>query len=664
MCFSHHLSRVLAVILTLSIGFQCLYAQELPYVVVTVDGQSFYKYKVQPGEGLYAVSRTFSVSVADLLRHNPSANNGLKSGQELLIPAPSEGSNLPKPNPPLPSHSYPRDQNVTFKHTVVSGETVYSLSKMYNTSVEEVYRLNPSSRKGISEGQVLTIPQRRVISEQKEENYRYHTILPQETLYSVSKTYSLKPEDVILANPGLSVETFQIGKTIRIPFFESYETIVPYEEQTLIHSHKVGRGETLYSLAREYNTDVAEIERLNPQLSEGLKTNMELRIPVKRSRVEGVSNRLENQVNSLLRQGGSSERVDVINVGLLLPFLDETGRGHLRLQEYYEGFLLAVEEFKNRGGNMQLFVFEIGKGSDTKKLESLLETLEMQTLNLIVGGVSDAQIKILSDFSKSRGIKYVVPFSQSNGEVLNNGNIFQVNSLSQAMQSKASKVFLDTFRNANIIFVNGGDNDKMDFVSHVQNKLRENGVRYESINYTSTLNNALLSLLSSSRENVIIPTSGDSNVLRHLLAKLKEVQETSSTYTLRLFGYPDWQTYSSLIDDYHQFGVYIFSPFFVAENDPGVKNFNDNFKRWYGRVPMNTYPDYAMWGYDTALFFLTAMQRYGVDFEYRVDQLRVNSLQYAFHFERMNNWGGFINTGLYLVYYDTNGQIIKMDKSR
>src|SRR5690554_7975722 len=115
---------------------------------------------------------------------------------------------------------------------------------MYNTTVEDIYRLNPDTRESISIEQVLTIPQRRVISEVKEENYRYHTILPKETLYSVSKTYSLKPEDIIIANPGLSVETFQIGKTIRVPFFESYEVITPYETQTSQITHKVVRGET------------------------------------------------------------------------------------------------------------------------------------------------------------------------------------------------------------------------------------------------------------------------------------------------------------------------------------------------------------------------------------------------------------------------------------
>lgn len=613
MCFPRQLSRVFAVIFTLCIGLQFSHAQDLSYDKVTVNGQSYYKYKVQQGEGLYAISRTFSVTVADILRHNPNANTGLKVGQELLIPVSTASLSAESSSRPVQTlasgsaQTNPTDQNITFNHTVSSGETVYGISRMYNTTVEEVYRLNPAARDGIAEGQLLVIPQRRIISEEKEENYRYHTILPKETLYSVSRTYSLKPEDVVVANPGLSVETFQIGRVIRIPFFESYETFVPYE---------------------------------------------------------GENSRDEQQANRLLYHEGSAERLNMINVALLLPLLDETGNGHLRLQEYYEGFLLAVNEFKERGGNLQLYVFEIGKGTDTRKLESLLETMEMQSLHLIVGGVNDAQIKILSDFSRSRNITYVVPFSQSNGEVLNNGNIFQVNSLLQSIQSKTAKVFLDTFRNANLVFVNGGDNDKMEFISRIQNLLRENGVRYETVHNSSALTSTILSLLSTNRENLIIPTSGDSNTLRDLLDKLMEVQESNPSYTLRLLGYPEWQTYSTLIDEYYRVGVYFFSPFFVDEKDPMVGNFNDAFSRWYGRIPLNTYPDYAMWGYDTALYFLTALQRFGLDFEYRLDEVKVHSIQFAFHFERMNNWGGFINTGLYLVFYDTNGRIIKMDKSR
>src|SRR5690554_2269782 len=278
-------------------------AQNEQYETVTVDGKSFYKYRVQAGEGLYAISRTFSVSVADIIRSNPGSNQGLQSGQELLIPINLNSSDL---SVAAVSQSAPIDQNVHFKHTVISGETVYSISRMYNTSVEEIHRLNPGAKEGIGVGEVLTIPQRRVISEVKEENYRYHTILPKETLYSVSKTYSLKPEDVIAANPGLSVETFQIGKTIRVPFFESYEVILPYEQQTTKITHRVNMGETLYGIGQKYNVSVADIQKENPMLSAGLKVNMELVIPVKSSRLDGVTQKVENEVNQLLTQKTTS----------------------------------------------------------------------------------------------------------------------------------------------------------------------------------------------------------------------------------------------------------------------------------------------------------------------------------------------------------------------
>ncbi|MDD2299897.1 MAG: LysM peptidoglycan-binding domain-containing protein [Fermentimonas sp.] len=666
-------SKILAIVLLFLMGIQALNGQGMPYETVTIDGKSYYRYKVQPGEGLYSVSRTFSVSVADLLRSNPGANQGLQNGQELLVPI-SQGNSQSAVSSSVNrtaasgatavDQTPPVDQNQNFKHTVVKGETVFSISQMYNTTVDEIYRLNPNARESISVGQVLTIPQRRVISEVKEENYRYHTILPKETLYSLSRTYSLKPEDVIAANPGLTVETFQIGRTIRIPFFESYQVVTPYEVQTTDLTHRVSRGETLYSISRQYNVPVGEIEAKNPMLAGGLKTNMELIIPVNRSSLEGTTQRLENDVNRLLIQRQSPQRVDVIKVGLLLPFLDESGGAHLRLQEYYEGFLLAVEDLKNRGTDLELYVFEIGKGGDTKKLESLLQTLEMQSLNLIIGGVSDSQIRTLSDFSRANNIKYVVPFSNSNGEVLNNGNIFQVNPLPKSLNDNTSDVFLETFRNSNIIFVSGGQNDKMELLSQIQNNLRNNNIRYETISVTSTLETSILALLSSGKENVIIPTSGDSNTLRRIIEELKKVQETNSDYVFRLFGYPEWQTYSSLIDEYHHFGTYIYSPFFVDNNNPVTKAFRERFQKWYGRNLLDTNPGYGMWGYDTGMFFLTALDRYGVNFEQQVDKVQVNTLQFPFYFKRLNNWGGFLNYGMYLINYDTNGRIIKTEISR
>ena len=636
-------------------------SQNPTYPKVTINGQEFYQYEVKPGEGLFSIARAFSLPIDQILKFNPTAKDGLMNGQKLNIPVTVADA---KQKPVL-------DQNSVFYHKIERGETVFSLAAMYNTTEAEIYRLNPTARDGISEGAILIVPQRKIISEVKEENYRYHTISPKETLYSVSRTYSLTPQDVIAANPGLSAHTFQIGKTIRIPFFESNEKFSSYEGPVVIEQtqHKVKRGETLYSIAQNYGVSVDEIEKQNPGVSvSNLRTNSELIIPVKKydrdlARQDAVN---ESRANLLLSDKKKTELVNVMQVGLLMPFLEKSDGHNLRIQEYYEGFLLAVEKLKNQGANLELYVFDIGTENNTKKLESLLSTLEMQSLDLIVGGVSDNQIKLLSDFSKSKNIKYVIPFSSKNTEVLNNGNIFQVNTPQSNLYTKASQVFINKFNRANIIFINtSADNNKDNLISIMQNDLKKKSIPYQSVTLSDDLDVLLTPLLSETKENILIPGSGDISVMGKVLVSLNGLKETHPELNVELFGYPEWQTYEgNYLKDYHKHGVYFYSSFYVDNNAMETKNFEQNFKKWFSKKPQNTYPQYAMLGYDTGLYFLTALHKYGKNFETKLNNLNVDTTQFAFNFERVNNWGGFINTGLYLVNYDTDSRIIKSNFSR
>ncbi len=85
----------------------------------------------------------------------------------------------------------------------------------------------------------------------------------------------------------------------------------------------------------------------------------------------------------------------------------------------------------------------------------------------------------------------------------------------------------------------------------LQNNLRSNKIKYETIALTSTLSSSILSLLSSDRENVIVPVSGDAGTIRQIMDELKKVRDSDSAFMTRLYGYPEWQTYSNLKDDYH-----------------------------------------------------------------------------------------------------------------
>ncbi len=641
-------------------------AQNRAYETTTVNGKQYYKYIVKAGEGLYSISRTFSVPIAEIANHNPKVSEGLKVGQILYIPIKTQekaGDANSVNNSPTPQQP---SEDKTFRHTVTRGETVYGIAKMYQTTVEEIYKYNSGARNGIVEGQYLTIPQQRIISSDKEKNYRYHTIQPKETLYSVARTYQLLPEDVKRANPGLSVETFQIGKIIRIPFFESNEVFIPYEKQIANIRYTVKRGETLYRIAKRFNVSVEDIKRDNPGIDEkgNLQSDTEIIIPVKQTVLESKQARqLEAEANRLLIQKKQTIPVNVMKIGLLLPFLDKRDNLHVRLQEYYEGFLLAVEKLKNEGANIELYVFDIG-ASDTKKLESLLGTLEMQSLNLLIGGVSDEQIKVMSDFSKAHNIKYVVPFSSKNNEVLNNGNIFQINTPQSYYQTRASDMLTGMFPNGNIIIVNSKKKDKDSFIASVKTDLIKRNITPTEITFTEDLVKTLPQKLSSQKENIIILNTGNSYELKELIAVLKAIQTNHSQYAIRLFGYPEWQTFPKEIqEDFHLFDTFFYSAFYVDDNEMETAQFNERFKHWYKRELMNKYPKYGMLGYDTGLFFMTALHRFGNNFEEEIQRVHVKSLQFAFHFERVNNWGGFINTGIFLINYNKNKMIFKIDKS-
>ena len=85
------------------------------------------------------------------------------------------------------------------------------------------------------------------------------------------------------------------------------------------------------------------------------------------------------------------------------------------------------------------------------------------------------------------------------------------------------------------------------------------------------------------------------------------------------------------------------------------------FRRWYGKDMMDRYPKYGMLGFDTGYFFLSGLSRYGSALEDNVGRINLVPMQTGFKFQRVNNWGGFVNKKVFFVRFCKNYEIIKMD---
>lgn len=558
-----------------------------------------------------------------------------------------------------------------FYHTIERGQTVYSIATMYGVTVDDIYRLNPESRESIKAGATLKIPQRDAGSApmgNAEDNFLYHTIQPKETLYSLSIRYAVPGPDIIEANPGLSTSTFTIGKTIRIPA-TPIETLPTKEVKSVTKEieYTVAKKETMYRICRKFNISSTELIKRNPELKNGVKAGMVIKIPVetKETVTETAPVMHERDVNALLSVPKKIERVNMIKVALLLPFMTNEPRPSSNTQrfiEYYEGMLLAVDSLRNSGCSIELSVFDTGNG--TKKIKEILKEDALKEANLIIGAVQNDQIAPVAEFAEKNNIKYVIPFTSKNDDVLSNANIFQVNTPHSYLYAKASQASCDLFANDNIILLKvPGTEEKTDFIKALKAEMKQRNISWRELTYSAdTFPVEMEAMLSKDKRSVIIPTSGSLEALSKFKSPLRMLAETKPEFNITMFGYPEWQTYTNeCLDDFFALNTYIYSFFYADNLSPEVSNFYSKYKTWYSKNLINIFPKYGILGFDTGMFFFDAVRKYGANFENNLGNIHYKGIQTCFDFERVNNWGGFINTSTFIVHYQSDYNVTRSE---
>ncbi len=175
---------------------------------------------------------------------------------------------------PDPMHDF--RENLSFFHTVQKGETLYGIGKKYGVRVDAIKFLNVLSGDSIEVGQRLIINPAIKSADTKDPQTvpGLHTVRQGETLFSISKMYNLKPADIKATN-NLVNDQISIGQSLTIvPAIAEKER--PKNAESL--THVVEEGETIFLLARKYGVTVAGIKELNKNLDGNLKKGQKIRI--------------------------------------------------------------------------------------------------------------------------------------------------------------------------------------------------------------------------------------------------------------------------------------------------------------------------------------------------------------------------------------------------
>ena len=201
-------------------------------------------YIVQKGDSLYSISQKLNTTVDELKKLNNLTSNTLQIGQVLKIPT---------------KEIYEEEETL---YTVKAGDTLYKIAAANNTTVDEIKALNNLTSNNLSIGQLLKLPSPLT----PETTY---TVQKGDSLYAIANKYNTTVDALKKAN-NLTSNILSIGQVLKIPTVLETETGITYT---------VKSGDSLYSIAREYNTTVDAIKSLNNLSSNLLSIGQVLKIP-------------------------------------------------------------------------------------------------------------------------------------------------------------------------------------------------------------------------------------------------------------------------------------------------------------------------------------------------------------------------------------------------
>ncbi len=593
--------------------------EDLP--VKVVNGKKYHYYTVQPKESVYSLSHKLGISRQDIVKYNPSAEDGLKAYEDLIFPL--TGEELPTAQ----THSSEAvGEVVSNSYEVKKGDTVYGLCRRFGVSREEFLRLNPGAIDGLKAGETVKLrdgsaPEPVAVSATPAPTQRTevesaprqaqpvnspevtYTIKEGETLYHISKEHGTTVEAILQANPELDVTDYKMGMVIVIPVADSA-------------AHEVAPAETI-GFAPEEKPVVTTSE--SDSLSNG------------------------------------------IVIALALPFnlnVEKADRQDKVYTEFYKGFLLAVDSMRNCGTPIKVMAFDTADSMDS--VRSILANPMLAEAQVIVGPGDANQLNAFANYGKERGVEVLNLFHVKDISYRINPSMMQGNIPHETMYEKAADYLVNNLRGAVPVLVKSrnASADKAEFLTILKGRFDSRGINAVEIQFDDQLKLDDLESIDGAGSFTFIPVTGKSDELQKMLSTLIEFKKNNPYPDgITLFGYPEWTTFrGDMLAKMIEMGTTVFSRFYTVPEDAQLKQVEDVFVRWYGLPMASLVPRQGLFGFDTGMYLIKALKANGGDFNLFTPAY--NGVQNGFDFQHSPG-GGFVNNDLYIINFRTDGRVDK-----
>lgn len=644
------------------------------------EDADFYYHKIQPKENLYSLSRKYDTGVADIIKYNPGVSDRFEIGAILRIPKFQEET------PQLDV----QETGEYFYYTVETGDTFYSFQRRFGVSREMLLALNPELEDGLKAGLSIKIPSTRIpkveVVPVDPNEFIDHVVQRGETLYGISKQYDVKIMDIKALNPELKTRGLIAGETIYIAKKEVVrDTIAPVKELTpeivqevkpdtereepkLIIPEVVFKyeEETQPECKKDYsvsNEDTFHIAMFMPFFYDQNDT----------FNLERISDEEWHQLDSLksidslvlaehfrIEFDSLSMEPDTILVDSLKVKEVRSLFGPSRpAVSLYEGVLIALDSMQKAGTQISLSLYDT-QGS-VAVVDSILSQPEFMRNDLIVGPIDTTLQKSVAYFSAKNEMPMVSPFAACETILDNNPYYFQVSPSKSYMLDKTAEYIADEYYDKNFVVLtydNYAVQPEFKMVEKVREKFfsrkilnNNNDILFNLVDFSGTDGYwQVKKTLKKDVENVIfIPATYNKSIREAMLSRaINSLNVLADEYSITLIGVFDYPAFRSIKTEYyHKLKMHYLSPNYIDYNRPAVNSFIKKFRQNF-----NAEPDILSYrGYDIMTYFIGAYNTFGKNFNECISSYENRSLQSDFNFQKVQQFGGFMNHSLYIIDY-------------
>ncbi|MDY3350595.1 LysM peptidoglycan-binding domain-containing protein [Riemerella anatipestifer] len=596
----------------------------------------------------YSISRKYGLSIKELYELNPEIKDGaIKIGQTLNV-----GKKSTRPKQKVVDSS----KEVQLGKIILKPkQTLYSLTRQYHVTEAEVRKLNPNLEMKIGEEVVLPLDKitkygaTELVTTTKETTTPTTTqenssaekatktlaegeyeVQAKDNYYRITRQFGISKKDLFALNPGLEESGLKVGEVIKVkhqaiasstesakPDFSETKKVTLSQEDYITYT--VQEGDTVFGILNKYDLDLDQLLELNPQISEGLKQGMVLKI-------------------KKFNKAYVKKNTNALKVVLMLPFGFDTGDSKYRglATDFLMGAKLAVEMNARKGQELDFNIIDAGNEKAFKK--NLIQ-IDSSNTDLIIGPLFKTNVLEVLDYVKDTQIPVVAPFANSE-DMYGFGNLIIAETDKAIYADRIVKEVKEVFSNQEIYIVSGAETTNADYIkTKLEKSLRkadivivDNASKIElEQNMMTGQSSPVIAILASDDDGV---GSAFASTLINLSKETKGIKAFSMFYT---------PAFDKKVDELNQVSLVYLTDRKINEEGDFEKEILAAYKAKYCKTPSK----YAIVGFDIVNDMLSRENKKGEIFK----QMGQTQTQLAtkFEFQRIKPNGAYVNVGYRVV---------------